>query len=254
MAALDSLKAQRLIRFVLPSHGRTAVRYRHVLNEALGLDQRQCALLAVLVLRGPQTIGELRARTERMADFDGLDEIDHELRFLSTVAEPLATSLGRRPGQKEERWVTPLVAPAPASAPVPLVVPTVTSAPAAIHDDDPGGPVEYGSDGPDGARSDGARSDAHDPFGDLRSEIAALRAEVDGLRRDLSALRHQPRRVGRRSGREPERPAAPAWPKDFEILCPLTPGWQPSRTLPRNSGRTSCPSLTRSQQRTDRRR
>ena len=116
MAALDSLKAQRLIRFVLPSHGRTAVRYRHVLNEALGLDARQCALLAVLVLRGPQTVGELRARTERMANFDGLDEVDHELRFLAAVADPLTMSLGRRPGQKEERWASLLVAP-PAARP-----------------------------------------------------------------------------------------------------------------------------------------
>ena len=111
MAALDSLKAQRLIRFVLPSHGRTAVRYRHVLNEALGLDARQGALLAVLALRGPQTVGELRARTERMASFDGLDEVDHELRFLAAVADPLTMSLGRRLGQKEERWTSLLVAP-----------------------------------------------------------------------------------------------------------------------------------------------
>ena len=188
MGALDSLKAQRLIRFVLPSHGRTAVRYRHVLNETLGLDQRQCALLAVLVLRGPQTVGELRARTERMADFDGLDEIDHELRFLSAVAEPLATSLGRRPGQKEERWVSPLVAPAPGPVAVPLVVPAVTSAAAATQDDASEGPFEYGSD----QSPDGVRSDAHDALealGDLRSEIVALRVEVDGLRRDLNALR-----------------------------------------------------------------
>jgi uncharacterized protein YceH (UPF0502 family) len=187
MAALDSLKAQRLIRFVLPSHGRTAVRYRHVLNEALGLDQRQCALLAVLVLRGPQTIGELRARTERMADFDGLDEIDHELRFLSAVAEPLATSLGRRPGQKEERWVTPLVAPAPTPATVPTVptAPAVPAAPLATQNADPLEPVGYGRDG----SPDDVRSDSHDPLVDLRSEIAALRAEVDGLRRDLNALR-----------------------------------------------------------------
>jgi hypothetical protein len=175
MGALDSLKARRLIRFVLPSHGRSAVRYRHVLNEALGLDTRQCALLAVLVLRGPQTIGELRARTERMADFDGLDEIDHELRFLSAVAEPLATSLGRRPGQKEERWASPLVAPAP----------TAPTAPPATEDADPQEPLAYGRD----ESPDGVRSDSHEPVGELRLEIAALRSEVDGLRRDLNALR-----------------------------------------------------------------
>jgi hypothetical protein len=185
MAALDSLKAQRLIRFVLPSHGRTAVRYRHVLNEAMGLDQRQCALLAVLVLRGPQTIGELRARTERMADFDGLDEIDHELRFLSAVAEPLATSLGRRPGQKEERWVTPLVAPVPVPVPTVPTAPAVTAAPLATQNADAGEPDGYGRDGSPA----GVRSDSHDPLGDLRSEIAALRAEVDGLRHDLNTLR-----------------------------------------------------------------
>ena len=178
MGALDSLKARRLIRFVLPSHGRTAVRYRHVLNEALGLDTRQCALLAVLVLRGPQTIGELRARTERMADFDGLDEIDHELRFLSAVAEPLATSLGRRPGQKEERWASPLVAPAPTA-------PTAPTAPPATEDADPQEPLAYGRD----ESPDGVRSDSHEPVGELRLEIAALRSEVDGLRRDLNALR-----------------------------------------------------------------
>ena len=59
MSALDELKAQRLVRFVLPSHGRTAVRYRQVLDEKLGLDERQLALVAVLLLRGSQPAGFL---------------------------------------------------------------------------------------------------------------------------------------------------------------------------------------------------
>ena len=109
MAALDSLKGQRLIRFVLPSHGRTAVRYRQVLNEALGLAALMRAAGRASSSRSADR-GRAPARTERMTVFDGLDEIDHQLRFLSEVAEPLAISLGRRPGQKEERWATPLVA------------------------------------------------------------------------------------------------------------------------------------------------
>src|SRR5665213_4401191 len=71
-SALSQLKDQRLVRFVLPSHGRSVVRYRHVLDEVLGVDDRQLALLAVLLLRGPQTVGELRTRTERMVDFEDL--------------------------------------------------------------------------------------------------------------------------------------------------------------------------------------
>ena len=118
LAALDELKDRKLVRFVLPSHGRSVVRYRQVLDETLALDARQCAVLAVLLLRGPQTIGELRIRTERMAKFDSLDEIEHELDLLHAREEPLAHNVGRQPGQKEERWATTLVpAPDPRSAP-----------------------------------------------------------------------------------------------------------------------------------------
>jgi uncharacterized protein len=168
ITTLDSLKGQRLIRFVLPSHGRSAVRYRHILNEALGLDPGQCALLAVLLLRGPQTVGELRARTERMTTFDSLDEIDHQLRFLSATAEPLAVGLGRRPGQKEERWACPLVD---------LVAHAVDAIP------------QPGLADARGESAYGPINEAGDPLDDLRSEIAGLRAEMGQLRHDLDTLR-----------------------------------------------------------------
>jgi uncharacterized protein YceH (UPF0502 family) len=161
LAALDELKDQKLVRFVLPSHGRSVVRYRQVLDEALGLDAAQCAILAVLLLRGPQTVGELRIRTERMAKFDSLDEIEHQLEFLGSREEPLAHNVGRRPGQKEERWATPLVA-----AP-----------------DREDAPPHAAADAP---MPRPAPADAAD---DLRSQLAELRAEVADLRHDLNELR-----------------------------------------------------------------
>jgi len=162
LIALDELKDRKLVRFVLPSHGRSVIRYRQVLDEKLALDDRQCAVLAVLLLRGPQTIGELRIRTERMATFDSLEEIDHELDLLHSREEPLAHNIGRRPGQKEERWATTLVpAPAPGVGPGP----------------DPGpGP------GPDQPRSTTSSDE-------LRAELEELRAEVADLRRDMQELR-----------------------------------------------------------------
>jgi uncharacterized protein YceH (UPF0502 family) len=152
MAALDSLKQEHLIRFVLPSHGRSAVRYKHVLDEALGIDRRQSALLAVLLLRGPQTAGELRLRTDRMAEFDGLEQVEHELGYMASLSEPLSANLGRRPGQKEERWACPLLATPSVDA--------VPSEPAATQDLDA-----------------------------VQAELASIRAEVEELRRDLAALR-----------------------------------------------------------------
>ncbi len=150
-SALDELRDQRLIRLVLPSHGRSVVRYRHVLDEALGLDDRQCAILAVLLLRGPQTVGELRTRTERMAHFDALAEVQHELDLLHGRDEPLAGNLGRRPGQKEERWASSVV------------------------------------DADEPAPDDGVGEGAGPP--DLRTELHALQSEVAALRHDLDALR-----------------------------------------------------------------
>jgi uncharacterized protein len=102
--ALSSLKDAGLLRFVHPGHGRSATRYRQVLDERFGLDPRGLSLLAVLLLRGPQTVGELRTRTERMADFTRLDEVEAELQRLAGGPEPLVSRLSRRPGQKEERW------------------------------------------------------------------------------------------------------------------------------------------------------
>ena len=158
LIALDELKDRKLVRFVLPSHGRSVVRYRQVLDEALALDDRQCAVLAVLLLRGPQTVGEIRIRTERMATFDSLEEIDHELDLLHSREEPLAHNIGRRPGQKEERWATTLV-PAPAPGPDP-------------------GPGPH----PDQPRSTTSSDE-------LRAELEELRAEVADLRRDIQELR-----------------------------------------------------------------
>jgi uncharacterized protein YceH (UPF0502 family) len=159
--ALDELKDQRLVRYVLPSHGRSVIRYRQVLDEALGLDARQCAILAVLMLRSAQTLGELRMRTERMSRFDGLDEVQHELDLLGSRDEHLVRNVGRRPGQKEERWATTLVAELTGTDSTPT------------------------SDGSE--RTDVGRAD--DLIDDLRSELSELKAEVASLRQDLDDLR-----------------------------------------------------------------
>ena len=114
---LLSLKEAGLVRFVHPSHGRSVTRYRQVLEERLGLDDQQLALVAVLLFRGPQTEGELRARTERMASFAGISTLEGELGRLAALPEPVAARLARRPGQKEERWTQLLMDAAPTDEP-----------------------------------------------------------------------------------------------------------------------------------------
>jgi hypothetical protein len=102
--ALSSLREAGLLRLVHPSHGRSATRYRQVLDERLGLDARSLSVLAVLLLRGPQTVAAIRTRTERMADFGSLEDVGAELRRLAEGPDPLVSRMPRRPGQKEERW------------------------------------------------------------------------------------------------------------------------------------------------------
>lgn len=82
--------------------GSRAVKYRHLFDEALGLSVDELSLLAVLMLRGPQTPGELKQRTERLHSFASLAEAEETLERL--VARDLVGRLPRRPGQKELRY------------------------------------------------------------------------------------------------------------------------------------------------------
>lgn len=103
VAAIDGLRAVGLAR-VVHQPGQRAPKYRHVLDEALGLHAQPVAVLCVLLLRGPQTVGELRTRTERMTAFDSLGAVEETLDWLATRETPLARRLERRPGQKEARY------------------------------------------------------------------------------------------------------------------------------------------------------
>jgi hypothetical protein len=99
--------AQRLCTYGLArmasGHSSRATKYRHLAEEELSLNREQLAVLAVLLLRGPQTPGELKARSERMAPAQSLAEIERVLAELDDRG--YARRLGRRPGQKEDRFV-----------------------------------------------------------------------------------------------------------------------------------------------------
>ena len=103
-AAVRSLKERGMVRFVHPSHGGRSEKYRHVVPEVLELGEPERAVLCLLALRGPQTPGELKARSDRLYAFATLDDVQKALESLAERPEPLATRLPRRLGQKELRW------------------------------------------------------------------------------------------------------------------------------------------------------
>ena len=102
-SALQNLRANNVVRIVY-SRSNRADKFRHVLDEMLALEPADLAILSVLMLRGPQTAGELRTRTERLHPFTSQDDVDETLRRLAGRNEPLVARLERRPGQKESRW------------------------------------------------------------------------------------------------------------------------------------------------------
>jgi uncharacterized protein YceH (UPF0502 family) len=100
-----ALKGKGLLRVVHPAHGERSTRYRHVADEGLALDGAQLAVLAVLLLRGAQTVAELRTRTERLHGFATPAEVESTLRSLAAHPRQLVRELERQPGQKETRWL-----------------------------------------------------------------------------------------------------------------------------------------------------
>jgi uncharacterized protein YceH (UPF0502 family) len=103
MQALDTLRERNLV-YVF--HGSTSrvVKYKHMLPSVYELDPAATAAITVLMLRGPQTIGEIRGRTDRIYDFESLVQVQEMLDALTRRNEPLVVKLERQAGQKDARY------------------------------------------------------------------------------------------------------------------------------------------------------
>ncbi|MEP6833689.1 MAG: YceH family protein [Gemmatimonas sp.] len=104
LAAITRLRRASLLRGIQRIDSRVT-KYEHTADDTLNLDERETAVMCVLMLRGPNTVGELRTRTERLAKFDNPAEIESTLTALiEREVEPLVVRLPRRAGQKELRY------------------------------------------------------------------------------------------------------------------------------------------------------
>jgi uncharacterized protein YceH (UPF0502 family) len=129
---IDALERLRQDVLVWRSEGARTEKWQQSVVRRWGLDRAGKALMTLLLLRGAQTVGELRTRSERMHPFASIEEVEEALRQMASIDEPLVVEQPRRPGQKETRWIH-LVGDIPEPAPVELVEPPVSSGSAASH-------------------------------------------------------------------------------------------------------------------------
>lgn len=158
-AALDSMQLQRVAGPASGADSRVT-KYEHRLQEVFNFDRREIAILCVLLLRGPQTPGELRGRAERMYRFEELEDVHATLDRLSQREPPLVAVLPRQPGTKESRYMHLLSGDAP--------------------------PAEPGR-----SRGTDIPSAGSDRVAQLESEVADLRREVAEIQQQLAAFRKQ---------------------------------------------------------------
>jgi uncharacterized protein YceH (UPF0502 family) len=156
-------------------HGSRTSKYRHLLDEALGISSDERALLCVLMLRGPQTIGELKQRSERLHSFPDLRSVEEAL--LRLTERELGRWLERRPGQKEARYAHLLA----------------EEGPTEDGHGEGGDRLADREAGP--AQREAvpaevlpARQEGQE---DVAGEVARLRKELDALREDLDELRRE---------------------------------------------------------------
>jgi len=99
----DSLRERKLVQVVDRGDSRV-IKYRHVLYEAMSLGRPAIAVMCVLMLRGPQTVGEIRTRSNRLYDFSTLEQVEMTLNSLLSAEPPLVARLPRQTGQKDVRY------------------------------------------------------------------------------------------------------------------------------------------------------
>ena len=160
--------------------GERTFKHRHVVDERLGLDTPQQAVVAVLALRGPQSPGELKTRTERYHPFDDLDAVERVLAGLADRQPPLVRNMGRASGQSQDRWVQ-LLGPPPAgldpAPPATEAAPIDVAAPAAVDPSPPTSPTS-----PTRPAASGARPD---DLAELRDRVAELEGRLARLEQEL---------------------------------------------------------------------
>src|SRR5512138_993421 len=170
--AIEGLRKRSLVRVVQQSGSRVS-KYRHLVNETLGLVTRQTAVLCVLMLRGPQTTGELRTRTERLVRFESLEEVETVLEQLTErTPDQIAVRLPRQPGQKEVRYAHLLAGEVTYEAP---------------PDRPAHSPAAHASRAP----GEGQLGGGADRVAALEQAVEELRREVVDLRRQLEEFRKQ---------------------------------------------------------------
>jgi len=158
-SAIRSLNDQGLTRYA--STDSRVGKYEHRLNETFNFHRHEIALLCVLLLRGPQTPGELRTRTERMYAFEDLESLQNALNLLGKREPPLVRVLPRQPGTKEARYIHLL-------SPIPQI-----------------------SSGEDVRHDEPATPPHDDKMLAMKTEIAELKAEIAGLKEQFAQFRKQ---------------------------------------------------------------
>jgi hypothetical protein len=164
--ALSGFQSQRLAG---PAGGADSrvTKYEHRLQEVYNFSRGEIAVLCVLLLRGPQTPGELRGRTERMHRFEDLDQVQGALQRLMQREPPLAAVLPRQPGTKEARYAHLM------SGEIDYTAPQHALAASPTTGDSP------------------LESDLRDRIAHLEQDVAELRSKIEELTRELTDFRRQ---------------------------------------------------------------
>jgi uncharacterized protein YceH (UPF0502 family) len=160
--ALHGLEDDKFAGRARSADGRVT-KYEHWLGEAFNFSRAETALLCVLLLRGPQTPGELRGRTERMHRFDEIGDVQAGLQKLMEREPALVTVLPRQPGTKESRYAHLLSGPVDSTAAAPLEAGAFSAMQA------------------DGAAFEERVAQLEATVAELRKEVADLRQRVDNL-------------------------------------------------------------------------
>lgn len=147
-----TLRELESVGMVREAWGARVAKYEHQADKAIGVHSKGLALLCPLMLRGPQTLGELKINTHRLYEFDDLDDIQFMLQRLADHEPPLVMTLPRQPGQKEARFAHLLCGEPDIPEPV-------------------------------------ARPAAHQSAGSLTARVEALEQEVEALKQEIESLK-----------------------------------------------------------------